>query len=97
MHIPFEMDADKVALVNQTFTELLEDREMSNPCETPEQCLDALANLRVEANRVAMMQRKVKEELARIVLDEIARGKLPADIIQVNEQRLRVALHRRGR
>jgi len=67
---------------------------MNNPCETPSQCLAALAELAVEENRIKMQKRHVRDELARIVLDAISRGRLPAHVIRVDERALRVALHR---
>lgn len=70
---------------------------MSNPCDTPEQCLAALAELRVQQNRLDMERRHVQEILLGQVIHGIRNGTLPETVVKIDERALHAALRGRKR
>ena len=62
---------------------------MSNPCETIDQCLDALDVLDEEIRRAKRQQERINEELIGKVIDAVKRGELPVQAIKVDRAFIR--------
>lgn len=57
---------------------------MSNPCETVNQCIDAVDVLDDEIKRATRQRRDVVEQLTSLVVEDCQRGRLPWQVLKVD-------------
>lgn len=57
---------------------------MSNPCETVNQCIDAVDELDDEIKRATRQRRNVVEQLTSLVVEQCERGQLPWEALKVD-------------
>lgn len=57
---------------------------MSNPCDTVDQCIEAIDCLNDEIRRATDMRRSVTDQLTSLVIDQVRRGELPREVLKVD-------------